>query len=475
MKPLPERFAMRHGDALLIVCAVVLAYANALSGPFQFDDYAVIVDARAVQSLAAWWADFGHGLRPLLKLSYWFDHALGFGAAGFHCSNVLIHLANTFLVRGFAELAARRWLPQLDERTRLRAALLAALLFALHPANTEAVTYISARSVSLMSLLFLLALAADRLRSSAPSLALALLAFVAALAVKEPAVTFAPTLWLLARFGLGREGSVTGRRWRWLPFWLLPIALALWLLPRSNYEDFLLGSLGARSIADNLLSQIAAVFDLLKLALLLRAPNIDPPLAEMHGWSLGLAAQLATLLMLLLCAFRLRRSRPWLAFGGLWFVLQLLPTNSLLPRNDLVNDRQLYFAGIGLWLIVGMECAERGWLALGWRRTMPAMLLLCGLLAVMTHRRNHDYRSEVALWHVTAEASPNKARPWNNLGYALQLEGCRQAALEAYDRALAADPEHLRARHNRQALLAVMSAGQAGPSVDSEPESCHAS
>jgi len=461
MKPLLELATRPRRDALLIACAVLLAYANALGGPFQFDDYTVIVDAGPVHSLAAWWADLGHGLRPLLKLSYWLDHTIGFGAAGFHGTNVLIHLANALLVRGFAEFAARRWLPQCDERTQARAALLSALIFALHPANTEAVSYISARSVSLMSLLLLLALAADRLRSDFWSLTLALLAYLAALAVKEPAVTLAPTLWLLARFGLGRSEA---SRWRALPFWLLPIGLALWLLPRSNYEDFLLGSLGARSIADNLLSQIAAVFDLLKLALLLRAPNLDPPLIEVHRWSLRLAMQLVTMLALLLAAFALRRTRPWLAFGAGWFVLQLLPTNSLLPRNDLVNDRQLYFAGIGLWLIVGLECAARGWLAERGRNgamTTLAMFALCGSLAVLTHLRNRDYCSEIALWRVTALASPDKARPWNNLGYALQLEGCRQAAIQAYDRALAADPQHLRARHNREALLAAMPGSQA--------------
>lgn len=465
MKPQLEFAAQRRRDALLIACAVLLAYANALSGPFQFDDYTVIVDARAVQSLGAWWADLGHGLRPLLKLSYWLDHAIGFGAAGFHGTNVLIHLANALLVRGFAEFAAQRWLPQCDEGTQARAALLSALIFALHPANTEAVSYISARSMSLMSLLLLLALAADRLRSNRLSLMLSLLAYLAALAVKEPAVMLAPTLWLLARFGLGRSGASS---WRALPFWLLPIALALWLLPRSNYEDFLLGSLGARSIADNLLSQIAAVFDLLKLALLLRAPNLDPDIAEAQRWSLGLAMQLATMLALLLAAFALRRSRPWLAFGAGWFVLQLLPTNSLLPRNDLVNDRQLYFAGIGLWLIVGLECAARGWLSAQRRTGAMAMLALCSLLAVLTHLRNRDYRSEIALWRVTAQASPSKARPWNNLGYALQLEGCRQAAIEAYDRALVADPEHLRARHNREALLAAMP----DPQTASDPPRC---
>ena len=75
-----------------LVVAVFAAYANALLwGVFQFDDFNVIVGNSAVHSWPAWWADVGHGIRPLLKLSYTFDWGLGWGARGFHLSNLLIH------------------------------------------------------------------------------------------------------------------------------------------------------------------------------------------------------------------------------------------------------------------------------------------------------------------------------------------------------------------------------------------------
>ena len=49
------------------------------------------------------------------------------------------------------------------------------------------------------------------------------------------------------------------------------------------------------------------------------------------------------------------RSRPWIAFGVLWFFLQLAPTNSLVPRVDVANDRQLYLAGWGLFLALSIQ------------------------------------------------------------------------------------------------------------------------
>jgi hypothetical protein len=84
--------------ALLLLLAVCVAYANALWGVFQFDDYNVIVSNPRVHSWAAWWADTGHGIRPLLKLTYTLDWTLGLGETGFHLTNVFIHLCNVYLV-----------------------------------------------------------------------------------------------------------------------------------------------------------------------------------------------------------------------------------------------------------------------------------------------------------------------------------------------------------------------------------------
>ena len=141
------------------------------------------------------------------------------------------------------------------------------------------------------------------------------------------------------------------------------------------------------------------------------------------------------------------RRQPWVGVGLLWFFLHLLPTNSLLPRNDLANDRQLYLALIGpAWLAV---VALQRWLP----RPAPAVVALLALvLGTATAVRNLDYRSEVALWQATAAHSPNKARAWNNLGYAHQQAGQASAAAVAYRRALTIDPAHVQARSNLMAL-----------------------
>ena len=136
--------ARGHRVALLLpVLAALAAYANALPASFQFDDYNVIVDNPAVHGLAAWWASMP-GIRPLLKLSYALNWAAGPGPFGFHLVNLACHALNTVMVYLLAVL----WLPRLapDLRPVVPAACTAALVFALHPAQTEAVTYVAGRS-----------------------------------------------------------------------------------------------------------------------------------------------------------------------------------------------------------------------------------------------------------------------------------------------------------------------------------------
>jgi len=144
--------------------------------------------------------------------------------------------------------------------------------------------------------------------------------------------------------------------------------------------------------------------------------------------------------------FALLRVQPWYALALLWFFLHLAPTNSVLPRLDAVNDRQLYLASIGPLALAGLalSLAPRG------RVMLAAFAAL--LLAVATVARNQEYQTEVTLWSDTARKSPGRARAFNNLGYAYQLDGRRDDACAAYLQALRIDAEQRRARVNARAL-----------------------
>ena len=128
--------------ALLLAGVAVLAYLPSLAGPFHFDDYNVIVHYPTVHSWSSLLERAGGGVRAVLTASYTLNWTIDSGPLGFHALNIALHALNAVLLFS----VGRRLFPDKGDAP----ALMAALLFALHPMQTEAVTYISGRSSSLM-------------------------------------------------------------------------------------------------------------------------------------------------------------------------------------------------------------------------------------------------------------------------------------------------------------------------------------
>lgn len=425
----------------LLLCAVVIVYANSLWGAFQFDDFNVIVNNPRIHSWPAWWLDLQHGIRPLLKLSYTFDWSMGLGAAVFHLTNVLIHLCNTLLgwllTRRFAEnhpaLKAQPALP-----------LLAGLLFAVHPVHTEAVTYVCGRSSALMTLFYLLGMLAyveGKAQGNRMYLHLLTpLCMLLALGVKETAVTFPAALLLWELYSGG--GVKTAWRKQWSS-WLLLVASALFFLLHGGYLHLVTNSAGMNSLYGNLATQTMAFAYLLRQWLLPLWLNVDPDLRVLHDFS-GLLPQIITVTAATVLIPLGFSRRPWLSFALAWALLQLAPLYLFLPRMDVANERQLYLASWPLALAIVAELS----LWLRPRVFSLSMLLLLVFFASLTVLRNQDFRSELSLWQATVQYSPDKARVQNNLGYAYMLAGRTGEARAAFTTALQLDPKYYQARYN---------------------------
>ncbi len=452
---------MRHDPARIAVLLLLAlaAYGNSFHAAFQFDDYNVIVNNPDVHSLAAWW-QHAIGIRPLLKLSYTLNWISGLGVSGYHAVNFILHGANAALVY----LLLRRF-PAANARQARDAAFIAALLFAVLPVQSEAVTYISGRSVSLMALFYLAALLAyahGRERNNSPwRTVVSPLLFLAALLVKEVAVTL-PLALLLWEKAHGTPARLALRRA--VPHWLMLAMAAVLLVSLRDYAGLFAYSSSLRSSGDNLLTQIHAVTYLLTRLFALWGHNIDPDLPLFNQWEALLLAEMALLGGFLALGFARLKRRPWLGFGILWLALHLLPTNSLLPRLDIANERQLYLGSIGMGLIAANLFLHLAESRPAWRHRLNGALagwLL--LLVAATLARNHDYRSEVALWERTVRQSPAKARPWNNLGYAHALAGDPARARQAYQQAIGLKPDYDRARQNLAALKRTSVPANAAP------------
>jgi hypothetical protein len=443
----PHRVRITGTDAALLCLLVALAYGGSLAASFQFDDWNVIVDNPGVHSWSAWWQRMP-GIRPLLKATYVASWLLEAGPGGFRAFNIALHAVNAMLV--LAVVARLLAVVESPAGVIRPAAWFAAAVFALHPAQTESVTYISGRSGALMSLFLLLALMAHLQagRGSHPRrwTAAALACFVCAFGAKENAWTFPFTLLALE---LAQPGNRPGRAWRAVaPHFLVLLVLVLGALAIPGYRMLLQVSLETRTALENLITQVDGQFHLLTRPLLLLETNLDPDLPVRTRWTAQLWPRAAVLLGLMIAALWQWRRRPWLGLGIAWYFVQLAATNSVLPRLDVANDRQLYLALIGPAWVLGVLLAG----AASRRLALVLGLGIIAALAATTLLRNRDYATEVSLWQATAEASPRKPRVWNNLGYAREIAGDTAGARDAYHAALALDPDYVKARINLSRL-----------------------
>lgn len=433
----------------LIFAAVFLAYLNSFRGAFQFDDYNVIVDNGRVHGLAAWLGDLG-GIRPLLKLSYTLNWMAGPGPWGFHLVNLAIHGANGILAIALLSRLAS------DEKNSYWMALSAALIFVLHPVQTEAVTYICGRSTSLMTLFYFASLVAylrSRERASKAWNLFSVLLFLLACLTKETALTLPLALLLLERASGGWKGlkfALRATSAHWILLCILCIGMALHPVQRA----LLATSFSTRSIPMNLLNQIQALGYLLRAWCWPAHLNIDPCLPQAIHLAWPIAVQAALWLGLLGLGLFSLRSRPWLGFGLLWFFLHLIPTNSFIPRLDLVNERQLYLPSLGLALV--LASAAKNFIRradLDRQAVVMGAFLLLTSLGARTLLRNRDYQSEITLWRSSVKEAPQNPRAHNNLGYAYLLQGDKTQARKAFEAALALDPGYVKAKANLDALM----------------------
>src|SRR5262249_17439405 len=160
--PRPARPAARRAlwlRSAVILVAGVAAYANSVSGPFIFDDEATIVENASIRDLGPSIALFPHreaptAGRPIVNLSFALNYALGrLNVAGSHAANILIHLACALALFGVVRRTLD--LPSMPARLRdgsLDLACAVALVWVVHPLNSEAVDYVTQRTESMMAL-----------------------------------------------------------------------------------------------------------------------------------------------------------------------------------------------------------------------------------------------------------------------------------------------------------------------------------
>lgn len=420
--------------------AVTIVYAETLGGAFVWDDRYLIEDAPLVtepQPLSAYFANpFWVGgeqgsdarayYRPLVTLSYALDHALhGANPAGFHLTNLLLHLLNVGLVLSLARRAG----------ASAAGAALVATAWGVLPRLSESVAWISGRTDVLATAFMLVALLVMSRPRAGPWLAA--LALLCALCAKE--VALALLVALMVRALLAPASRRKAELVRVLPS---VGAAAVYLFVRARVltdsaTDPLQGVGSARAVA-----ALAAVGRYASMIIDPVEPNtqigyigrVEPSYAVIGAATVLLCGFAAYRFRRRLMADRARATALSLALASLASVLHVVP----LPINVVAADRFLYLPMAGVAIAGAAWIAERAERS---RLTLAAALCLIGVFGVVTHRRVQVWNDEITLWTEAATTShPDNPLPWLELGNLHYRLALYDRALAYYARAARVDP-----------------------------------
>ncbi len=445
---------------LLFVLALSIAsiYSNTLQSPFIFDSVLNIknnanirLSELTAKGLTRAAFDAVDPYRPVSNLSFALNYYIhGYDVTGYHLVNILIHISTAFLIYFFVKttlqtpsMASKRehtfWLP-----------FLTALIWAVHPVQTQSVTYVVQRMNSMAAMFYIFSLllyAKGRLaRGKKKTWALfagCVITGLLALGSKQIAGTL-PFFIILYEwfFFQGLRGSWFKRHYLYwaglLAVFVLAALIYLGLHPVARlsteyaYQDF--------SILHRALTQFRVVIYYLSLMVFPHPSRLN--LDYDFSLSYSLIEPITTLLSfgiilgLLGLGIYFAKKERLLSFCILWFFGTLVIESSVIPLA-LVFEHRLYLPSMGVCLVavlLGSRYVKSRRVKIG------AVCLVALVFSVWTYQRNEVWKDDVVFWRDCASKSPEKGRPYLNLGVALRERGKFDESIKAFYKALQFDP-----------------------------------
>ncbi len=451
---------------LAMLLAAIATYCNHFYNAFQFDDAHTIVNnvyIRDIHNLPLFFKDgttsstlpANQAYRPLvtasLALDYWLGN--GYNLFYFHLSSFLLFLVQAVLLMFlFKKLLGLSWA---DNKTVAYVSVIAASWYTLHPAIAETVNYVIARSDIQSTFFVVLAFILFIYSGFCRKYLLYLVPlFIGGLA-KPPVVMFAPILFFYILFfeekmAVGDLFKKAHSKQRWIVIKkTVPAFIAClftyWFINKMTPEAWQPGG------TSPWLYLITQPFVILHYFTTFFVPN---GLSADSDWQLltGIADYrffigclfIAVMIALVFYTSKKAWLRP-ISFGIVWFFLALVPTSSIIPLGEVLNDHRMYFPFIGLALAVTWSIAL---LVLKYipvlKNTLVnyriilaiAIVTILSVYAFATNERNKVWHTTESLWKDVTVKSPDNPRGQMNYGLALMARGDYQNAIGYYSKTL---------------------------------------
>ena len=457
----------------IIAALVLVAYAHHFDNSFQFDDSHTIesnlyiqdlgniptffTDAQTFSSLTT-----NQSYRPLvtttLAIDFWAGKTFwgdGLNTTPYHITNfgwfVLQVVLMAFLFKKILDkVRVHEW--------NMLVSILLAGWYAVHTVNAETVNYIIARSDILSTVGVVAAMLIFVNNGAGRKYFLYLIPLFLGILAKPTAVMFLPILgvyillfeWELPITQLFKAFNQKNRS-GWTHILVTGgIGVAGFLLTRKMEPQWIPGG------TDKWLYLATQPYVIWHYFTMLFVPNeltADTDLKAFETFNdlrvYGGLLFVAVMLLIAFTASSYKNMRP-VTFGILWFFLALVPTSSIIPLSEVMNDHRMYFPFIGLMLAVAWPLAywvmsaatKKDPFPVASKAVLVGSLLLFTGLAYGTYLRCEVWQSHETLWKDVTEKSPKNGRGWMNYGLVLMGRGDYKEALKCYKTALIYNPDY---------------------------------
>jgi len=436
---------------LVILSITIFSYSNTFHVPFMYDDTRAIennlfVNGAKSISLKHLVKSLLHGGRPLTLLTFRLNYKLNeLNVEGYHLVNLVIHLLNIILLYVFLKKAAHK-----TSTEKSFIAEFVTAMFAVHPLQTEAVTYIVQRSEILSSLFYIVTLlmlisyTENTGKRAAVFLFLASVSMLLGWSSKAIIVT-APLIYILYYLLFGTKNEKRKCLKTAVPILFIALAAGLVLSFNLNPQSNAGFQLKEISPADYLLTQFRVFITYMRLIFIPISQNLDYDYPVYRTfWNPDVLLSFVIVMVMVgygvyavMASTKLTAEKRLSAFGLLWFFVILAPTSTIIPLRDIAVEHRVYLAMVGVLLTafalmyllmkkVQLKTVYMGLL----------VLIVMFIFSALTYSRNQLWNDPIELWADAMKKSPNKSRPHMNLAYAYDLRGYDGKAVEEYLKAL---------------------------------------
>lgn len=444
---------------IIISVAALLVYSNTFGSGFYFDDGYNITENYHIKNVFR--PDIIWNYNPTrfitlftLSINYYLG---GINVLGYHIVNILVHILTSIMVFVFVKTTLST--PNVKEKTeKLNCgyiALFSALIFAVHPIQTQAVTYIIQRAASMASLFYISSVvfyAKYRLsiikKEKTVFFSLSILFCVLSMFTKEIAFTL-PLMIIVYELIFFYDGSKKFRK-EFIPYLLsLPIIpLTIKFLSPGAVKEAAQASSQITAYS-YFITQFKVIVKYLQLVFFPVNQNLDYdfPVSGSFFEPATLISFLFLAGLFLFSLYSLKKDKI-ISFGIIWLFLSLAVESSILPIRDVIFEHRMYLpmAGVSFVLVYIASKYLTGRFA---KPLFAAAVIIIIVLGGAAFRRNYVWADEYTLWNDVAQKSPNKARVYSNRGVALLNLKKYDEAINDFNKTLALNKNFKNAYFNR--------------------------